>query len=1295
MKLRQVFVLFLGLTVTACATQNNNGRISELDNVHIAIKDVNVKDGLDKAMQSYQKFLKETPKSQLTPEAMRRVADLKLEKEYGTDTSAGSSAGGAQEVASSSASTGADKPAPAHVAGNIMAKGKSRKQRTRIDAIADFRESDKAFEKRATRAEHIPSSRVNAKLANHSGQIGSDLQNANAEQAIALYNKLLAKYPNYDNNDQVLYQLSRAYAEIGEIKKSMAVMNRLVKQYPQSRYIDEVQFRRGEYFFVHKKYLDAEDAYGAVLAFGVGSVYYSDALFKKGWTFYKEQMYENALDEFFKLLDYKVSIGYDFDQTSNEIEKKRTDDTFRVISLAFSNLGGAQSVQDYFKKLGRRSYEDGVYSHLAEFYFGKRRYHDAASTYNAFIKRNPYNKKSPIFSMRVIEIYKKGGFPNLVIKAKKQYASTYGVHAEFWNHFNKSDFPQVLDNVKTNIVDLAEYYHSLYQNRKFRKDREKNFAEATRWYREFLSSFPKDKQAPAINYSLADLLLENKNYNLAAKEFERTAYDYPRNAKSGKAAYAAVYAYREYLKQVPEIQQSAVKHDIIRSSIRLVNNFPHHKMATVVLGSAVNDLYEMHEYGEAVTYGRRLINEYPNAKHPILRGAWLVVAHSLFALKSYPKAEKAYTQVLAMTAADDKSRPGLVDDLAASIYEQGVEAKKKKDYKNAVRNFLRIAKVAPTSKFCPTAEYDAAAVLIQTMDLQRAVNVLLAFRKNYPGNKLQHDVTKKLAYAYKEMGHYGQAGREFERVAAEAKDEEIIREAMLSAAKMYTKAKDTDNSLRVYKQFVARFPKPLEFALDTYYKIAMLYKTRNDLFHYHETLQHIITADAHAGAERTDRTRYLAAEASLVIIEPDYDKYAAIKLDNPLKVSMRRKQAAMKRLISRYSNLVNYHVADVTAAATYYLAEIYYNFSRALLTSEVPKGLTKLQMEEFKLQLEDQADPFETKAISIHEKNVQLLTRGVYSPWIDRSIAKLAKLVPARFDKPESVPPYILNISKYRYTPPAYIREESRPIYVENLQIFRYPSQKSGTSQMDQAQTTEKTDPKTGNAGGSPAPGNGATGPAAQGGAARTSASGQSPLLGPADAAGNAAQGSGTQPVMSTSGTSASDKAQSIPVKSPPAGDSQDDKGGSDKESQTKPSGATASATAKGATEPAAQGGAARTPAGGQSPLLGPPDTAGDAAQGSGTQPTAATSGSGASNTAQSVTATSSPAGNGQDVKGGSDKDAQTTTPAASAGGKAQDKPLSTGDGKDVSSGDGDSVVTQPATANQASNGSKDTGQEQ
>ncbi len=1013
MSLKSPVTLFFSLLLASCATIGTQGTIADLDSVRIEIKDTEIEGGLDKAMQAYQKFLEQTPDSALTPEALRRIADLKVEKEYGTLT------GSAVVEQSSSVDTALDStttsPAPTPgtraVSPIEMSAGKGR---AAAPAIASD-ESEKDFEKRATQQQQIQSTGGNKQLALPTGEAGADLQNANAREAIGLYKKLLEKYPLYERNDQVLYQLSRAYEETGQVDQAMRVMNRLIKKYPTSRYTDEVQFRRGEYYFTRKKYLDAEEAYGEVLKFGVGSVYYERTLYKRGWTFYKQALYEEALHEFFTLLDQKVSKGYDFEQTNDNIEKKRISDTFRVISLSFSNQDGASSVQEYFGKNGSRAYEYNVYVHLAEFFFTKRRYNDAATTYNAFIAGNPFHKKSPNFNMRVVEIYQKGGFPRLVIEAKKQFASTYGLNAEYWNYFNQAEYPEALGYLKTNLVDLANHYHAMYQNAEYRRNKPENYSEATHWYREFLKSFPKDKQSAAINYQLADLLLENKDYKLAALEYERSAYEYPVNDKSSKAAYAAVYAYREQLKIAPTSQAKNVNREIIRTSLRLVDTFPKHEKATIVLGAAVEDLFTMRDYPLAIKTGHRLLAEYPETDTAIRRGTWMVLAHSSYEIEQFREAELAYIETLKLTARNDQSQSKLLDNLAASVYKQGEIAKASEDYKTAVSHFLRIATIAPTSKIRPAAEYDAAALLIQIMDLEQASGVLLSFRKNYPGNKLQHDVTKKIAFVYKELGNYGPAAKEFERIAAETKDEELIREAMVTAAELYEQAADTNNALRIYKQYVVKYPRPLEFSLETYHKIATIYKSRDELKNYRRTLKHIIAVDAKAGSLRTDRTRYLAAKASIVIIEPKFDKYIAIKLVKPFKRNLTRKQKSMKSLVASYTKLVDYKVADATAASTYFIAEIYFNFNRSLLESERPKKLNALELEEFNLMLEEQAYPFEEKAIKVHEKNVELLTAGIYSPWIDRSIEKLANLMPARYAKLEESTNYVTNLHVFRY----------------------------------------------------------------------------------------------------------------------------------------------------------------------------------------------------------------------------------------------------------------------------------------
>ncbi|MGD8940751.1 MAG: hypothetical protein PVJ72_15305, partial [Gammaproteobacteria bacterium] len=74
MILKRSIILLASLALASCATDDKRGRISELEHVNIDIQEVTIEGGLDKAMESYQKFLEQTPESELTPEAMRRLA---------------------------------------------------------------------------------------------------------------------------------------------------------------------------------------------------------------------------------------------------------------------------------------------------------------------------------------------------------------------------------------------------------------------------------------------------------------------------------------------------------------------------------------------------------------------------------------------------------------------------------------------------------------------------------------------------------------------------------------------------------------------------------------------------------------------------------------------------------------------------------------------------------------------------------------------------------------------------------------------------------------------------------------------------------------------------------------------------------------------------------------------------------------------------------------------------------------------------------------------------------------------
>jgi SpoVK/Ycf46/Vps4 family AAA+-type ATPase len=296
--------------------------------------------------------------------------------------------------------------------------------------------------------------------------------------------------------------------------------------------------------------------------------------------------------------------------------------------------------------------------------------------------------------------------------------------------------------------------------------------------------------------------------------------------------------------------------------------------------------------------------------------------------------------------------------------------------------------------------------------------VLEAFRSEWPKHPMQLEATRQIANAYKQSGELSRAAGEYERLASQSEDEAVRRESLLVAGDLYQQTQAGDRALEVYDRYVREFPHPIEPALEARFKIAEIHKASKDSSLYHKDLTDIVRLDADAGQERTPRTRTLAGRSALVLAEQVYQDFTTVKLRLPFETSLKEKQQRMDAAIKAMDNLVEYEISDVTAAATYYIAETYFDFSRSLSESERPKDLEPARMQEYEQALDEQAYPFEEKAIALHEKNLEMLHAGVFNPWIEKSLGRLGELVPGRYAKKETSSGFLDGIDSYAYRHP-------------------------------------------------------------------------------------------------------------------------------------------------------------------------------------------------------------------------------------------------------------------------------------
>lgn len=830
------------------------------------------------------------------------------------------------------------------------------------------------------------------------------LEKSSYDNAVSLYQRLLEAYPSYRRNDTVLYQLARAYEIGGRMDEALEVLDELVARYPATPIIDEVQFRRGEMLFLRKRYDPAEQAYRAVIDYGSESRFYEQSLYKLGWSQFKLAWHEDSLDPFFELLDRKLGgvelrDGEDRLAALSRAEQELVEDTFRVLSLSFSYMSGAESIDQYFGKRGQPEYAYVIYMNLGDLYLDKERYVDAAETYGAFVDQDPFHPKAPLLQVEVIEAYKRGGFPSLVLDGKKGFVERYGMDGNFWVRNPREQNNAVAAHLKANLTDLAQYYHAEAQAGGKRSD----YQEAARWYRKYLAYFPGEEDTANTNFLLAEILFESQDYAEAKTEYERTAYAYPMHEKSAEAGYAALLAYREHELSLQDAEKVAWHQQYLDSGLRFADTYPEHPESGAVLTAVAEDLFAQNQFDLAIAVGQAVIAKQPPVEPPLARTAWTVVAHSQFDLGNYAAAETAYYSLRSVTPADDAEASNDVRErIASSIYKQGEQARDAGDLETAVAHFTRLGQAVPDSSIRATAEYDAAAALINMAAWGRAAGMLEQYRKNYPDSEFADDIAQKLAVTYMETGRSNEAAAEFERIAvAEGSSDAVRREALWKAAELYEAGGIVASEKRVLEDIVARYPDPLSESIEARYRLLEIAEAQGNGAEVTARLNDIIDVDARAGAERTDRTRFLAAKASVRLAEPIRKRFEVVQLTQPLAESMKLKRSLMEDVIEAYTGAAEYGVAEVTTESTFRLAQVYESFADDVLESERPRDLDADALEQYELLLEEQVFPIEEKAIDLYTANTDRASDGVWDEWVQRSFDRLAGLLPARYAKVE------------------------------------------------------------------------------------------------------------------------------------------------------------------------------------------------------------------------------------------------------------------------------------------------------
>jgi tetratricopeptide (TPR) repeat protein len=741
-------------------------------------------------------------------------------------------------------------------------------------------------------------------------------------------------------------------------------------------------------------------------------------------------------------------------------DRELVEDTFRVVAISLASLQGAETIAPLVSTPGRQAWQFRVFQALAELYTRQERIKDAADTYALFVRRQPLHAQAPQLQARVIELYARNGFESLALDAKRDHVLRHGPGSEF-ARANPAGYARAAPQIRLHLVELARHHHWRAQQAKRAPAAAGTHGDdagradvqaATRWYRTLLTHFAEDADSRGQRFLLAELLTEDGRWAEAAAEYERVAYaGGPADAQAADAGYAALLARARLEAEAGDAAaRAAHQREAVDSALRFGAAFAADARSGAVLTRAAEQLFALGDGARAAQVARQALALQPAPEQR--RTAWTVIAHQAFEQAQFDAAEQAYAEVLALTAPGDRAaRERLAERQAAAIYRQGEAARSTGDARAAVAHFERIAALGAVpagSAVRASAQYDAAAALIGLKDWSAAARTLEAFRRQHPGHALQAEVAPKLALAYLELGRGSEAAAEFEQVAAraaQAGDAAVARAALWQAAELHhqaairagtpatspvsahaathaaTRAPNPTTTraatsagprvpapppeialaTRAWERYLALYPQPLEPAVQARWHLATLARQAGQTALATRWLAAVQQADAGAGEARTPRTRALGGQATLLLAEPLLEAYRQVALVEPLARNLKTKKARLEAVLQAYAQAGEVEVAEVLTAATLKSAQVYQDFGRALLQSQRPKKLSKLELEQYNVMLEEQAFPFEEKAIALHERNARRAAQGVWDDAVQASFAELAALKPARYAKAE------------------------------------------------------------------------------------------------------------------------------------------------------------------------------------------------------------------------------------------------------------------------------------------------------
>ena len=627
---------------------------------------------------------------------------------------------------------------------------------------------------------------------------------------LELNNPVLSKLTP-DLYAESLYLLANSYYRVEQYADAEKIYSKLIDEYPGSQVIEDVKYGLAWSYFQQKKYNQAYQLFNN-LSQGSDSLAIESFFWKAQAKRYAGQDKE-AIEIFKQMLanfpasfivpraEYELGLLY-FDeneenQAKNYLINSATANDTIVRARSYVLLGEIElnnenykSAKNFFEPvLNLTNKRSDVYLRsllglaVSLYYLDKN---DAALEYmNELLSLSPDFERDRV-NYYLGEIYfKKGNYKDALVRFKSLKTDNdkikkLALYAAAYSYFNLGDydnaalrFNQYLKTYPEDVratdvkLRLADSYFG-----------SKNFASASRVYKQLFSSHSVSLNDPYTYYQFAQALYKSGKADEAINEFNKLETKFPNSKYADASLYTVGWI---------NFQRGDFK-TAIEDYRNVLVKYPATSLGPIVYYSIGDAYFNMSNYDSAVVNYQKVLVQYPSSNY-----VFDAVNGIQYSYVAKGKPEKAIDLI------DDFVAQNPTLSFSDQIYfKKGEIYYSRKDYKNSEESYKSFIEKFPNSKLIPEAYYWIGKSAENLDQNEEAIFYFNTVFQKYPGAEIAASAVLEMGKIHNELNNYEGAINTLDEAITKLKGSSSIPEIMFMKGQTYVKMDSLQQAYEVF-----------------------------------------------------------------------------------------------------------------------------------------------------------------------------------------------------------------------------------------------------------------------------------------------------------------------------------------------------------------------------------------------------------------------------------------------------------------------------------------------------------------